>query len=296
MDQKDQELLALLSTHGRADETFLSSRLGITPSNVDRRIKLLKRDGIVEGFSAFFDRRMFGFDTTYVKLHYRMRDLDRIVRQVMDLEMVSQVYVNMDDFMLVEIVHWDLETLRSSVRALERISSPMTVSSHYVPLLPDEIPETPRDADLALLRFLVDHGRASIERISSELGLEEDDVEERLSRLLADGVIQVRPLIREELVQPNPMFSLLVLMRKEFDVSAHYSRVLSLAKGSWLNTPLRGPPGVWLRCFGSDLHRMDRMIERFRREDFVEDVLLMIPDAVLYDRAIDAGIIDRSLR
>ena len=166
MDAKDLELLTVLSSHGEADPEFLSSKLSLSPDNVERRIALLIRSGTLRGFSAFFDRRMFGYDTTYLKLHYRMRDLDRIIDEVSKMPQVTQVYPNLDDFMMVEVVHWDMDTLMSAIRALERAAKPQTVSAHFRPRFSDIIPETPKGKDLEILKYLVKDGRSSPEIIA----------------------------------------------------------------------------------------------------------------------------------
>ena len=291
MDVKDLELLTILNLHGRADAPFISSKIGISPGNVDRRIKLLIRSGIIRSFSAFFDRRMFGYDTTYVKLHYRMRDIDKVIKSIASMPQVSQIYPNMDDFMLIEVVHWDKETLRSAIRAMERAARPMTVSAHFIPKLPDDIPETPKGRDLELLMYLVKDGRAPSDLLASMTGLEEDEVETRISRMQMDRTFEVRPVINEHEIQPFPTFSTIISIKKTSSFSECFSEVQRIGKENWSCKPMERPTGVWLKSFGRDLHSMDMMIERFRREDYVEDVLFVIPDEMVTKRSVDLNII-----
>jgi DNA-binding Lrp family transcriptional regulator len=295
MDAKDLELLTLLNAHGRADAPFLSSKLSISPENVERRIKLLVRSKIVKGFSAFFDRRMFGYDTTFVKLHYRMKDLDRIIEEVSSLPQVAQVYPNMDDFMLVEVVHWDRDMLMSTIRAMERYAKPMTVTAHYIPRLPDEIPERPGKKDLELLRFLVKDGRASEEMLASLTGSDEEKVNDRISQMMQDDVFQVKPIIQEDLVQPFPTFSMILILKKQKGFATCFSDVQRIGKGVWECQAIEGPPGIWLKSFGKDLHAIDMMIERYRREDYIEDVLVVIPDTMIINRKVDQNIISNAI-
>ncbi len=272
MDAKDLELLTILNAHGRADAPFISSKLGISPENVERRIKLLTRSGILKGFSAFFDRRMFGYDTTYVRLHFRMRDIDRIIEEASKMPQVASVYPNMDDFILIEVVHWDKDTLMGTIRALERAAKPMTVTAHFVPRMPDEVPETPEGKDLELLKYLVKDGRAPVEMLASLTGLEETDAVDRLSRMLTDDVFQVRPVIQEDLVNPFPTFSMIVILKKGAGFASCFSNVQRIGRSVWECSAISKPPGIWLKSFGKDLHAVDMMIERYRREDYVDDV------------------------
>lgn len=291
MDAKDLELLTVLTCNGRADIPYISSEIGVSPPNVHRRMKLLHRSNIINGFSAFFDRRMFGFDTTFVKLHFKMRDMDRIINEVSRMPQVTEVYPNMDDFMLVEVVHWDRDMLASAIRAMERVSRPMTVSAHYVPRFPDEIPEAPEGKDLEILANLVKDGRMSDEAVASIVGLEEEDVNSRISRMMRDGVFTVKPMIQEEMVQPFPTFTTLLLLKEDSSFSSCYSSIRGIGRGVWDCIAIEKPPGVWVKSFGKDLHAMDMMIERFRREDYVEDVMLVIPDSIVIRRTPDISIL-----
>ncbi len=291
MDVKDLELLTILNSHGRADASFISSKIGISPGNVDRRIKLLTRSSIISSFSAFFDRRMFGYDTTYIKLHYRMRDIDKVIESVASMPQIAQIYPNMDDFMIVEVVHWDKETLRSAIRAMERASRPMTVSAHFIPRLPDEIPETPKGVNLELLMYLVKDGRAPIDLLASMTGLEDNEVEEKISRMQMDRTFEVRPVINEQEVQPFPTFSTIISIKNKNSFSECFSEIQRIGKENWSCKPMERPTGVWLKSFGRDLHSMDMMIERFRREEYVENVLVVIPDEMVTKRSVDLNII-----
>jgi DNA-binding Lrp family transcriptional regulator len=294
MDAKDLELLINLALDGSAETVHLSSRLDISPSNVERRIALLKRSGIIRGFSAFFDRRMFGYDTTFLKLHYKMRDLDRIIGEVSSLPQVAQVYPNLDDFMLVEVVHWDTDSLRSVIRALERIAKPMTVSAHFRPGLPDDIPEKPRGKDLEILRLLVKDGRVSMDVLGDLVGIDHHEAGERFRNMKARNIFEVRPVIQEDLVQPFPTFSTIVTFRKKAQFATCYSEVRRIGKGIWSCMSLEDPPGIWLRSFGKDLHNMDTMIERYRREDFAKEVLVIIPDTMVTKRSVDLNILKKT--
>lgn len=295
MDIKDLELLTLLTSHGRWDDTALSGQLGISTGNVERRIKLLIREGIIKGFSAFFDRRMFGYDTTFLKLHFGMKDMDRIIEDVSKMPQVASVYPNMDDFMLVEVVHWDTASLKTAIKALERIAAPYTVTDHFVPLLPDMIPEAPKGKSLKLLSLLVKDGRADPNLLADLIGEDEEKTGDMLAKLFGETGISIKPVVQEDEVHPFPTFSVMISLRKGCSFDSCYSQIRKISKESWDSMPMKKPQGVWLKCFGRDLHAMDMMLERFRRMDDVEDVMVVLPDTIHIKRSVDLNMVKGAL-
>ncbi|MBN1540178.1 MAG: winged helix-turn-helix transcriptional regulator [Candidatus Thermoplasmatota archaeon] len=294
MDAKDLELLTFLSAHGRWDAEALSAQLGISAGNVDRRIKLLVREGVLLGFSAFFDRRMFGYDTTFLKLHFDQRHFERVLNAISRMPQVASVYPNMDDFMIVEVVHWDGASLKAAVRAMERVASPYTVTDHFIPLHPDVVPDRPEGEALELLSLLIRDGRSDIETLSGKLGLPEEDVSHHLAYLFDRCGVRVKPVVQEDLINPFPTFSIILRMIRGCSFESCYSEVRRISKESWDSFPLQRPMGIWLKCFGRDLYAMDTMLERFRRMKDVEDVMVILPYMVSVRRSVDLNMVSGS--
>jgi len=291
MDAKDLELLTHINTQGRLDPASLSVHIGISSENVERRLKLLGREGILKGFSAYFDRRMFGYDTTYLKLHFDTGEMDEIIEKVSSMPQVASIYPNMDDFMLIEVVHWDRESLASAIRALERIVSPYTVSDHFMPMLPENVPETPAGKTRKLLAFLVKDGRAEIPLLSGLLQENEVAVGEMMASLLDETGVKIKPLVQEDLVQPFPTFSVILGMKVGCTLDSCYDDIRKASRESWDSMPLSRPQGIWLKCFGRDLHAMDMMLERYRRMDSVGEVMVILPDTIRIMRSVDLNIV-----
>ncbi|MGA1819586.1 MAG: Lrp/AsnC family transcriptional regulator [Thermoplasmatota archaeon] len=295
MDAKDLELLTLLTAHGRWDAEALSAQLGISAQNVERRIKLLAREGVLTGFSAYFDRRMFGFDTTYLKLHFDFRHFERVVENISRMPQVASIYPNMDDFMIVEVVHWDTESLNSAIRAMERITAPYTVTDHFIPHMPDEVPGKPKGKALKLLSLLVNDGRAEVEELAGSIKTDQDETASLLASLFDRTGIKIKPVIQEELIHPFPTFSIILAMVKDCSFESCYSEVMRISKESWDSFPLQRPKGLWLKCFGRDLHAVDLMLERFRRMKDVQDVMVILPDSVQIRRSVDLNMVSKDL-
>lgn len=291
MDTKDLELLTQLNKDGRQGPSSLSSALGITEVNVLRRLKLLSSEGVLAGFTAFIDRRSFGYSTTFLKLHYRGGTLEKAVKGVLELPQIAMVYPNMDDFMLVEAVHFDMDSLRSVVRALERVVEPFTVTAHYGPRLPDEVPPSPPKKWSVLLSELVMNGRATIEELSARSGMDLVEVNDAIEIMCKSGTIKVRPIVRDDLISPYPAFSILLLLSPSCELSGCYGEIMHISLEAWDSIPLTEPQGIWLRCFGRDLHGMDSMLEKYRRLPYVQEVKVILPDSVVHRREVDAEIV-----
>ena len=294
MDIKDLELLQKMFEKGRCSTEELSSTVNIDPSNIQRRLKLLEIEGILKGFSAFFDRRTFGFDTTYVKLNFSPKERKRVVKGTANLPQISSVLLNLDDFLLAEVVHWDTKALQSTIRALERISPHANVTSHYFIKMPDEVPERPRKKDLELLLELVRDGMAPADSLSRATGVPEDEIEGIIRGYQNIRLVRVQPLIDEGALFPFPPVSAVILTeRKEEDEVL--TELINLSRDCYWKQLLSDPPGLFIRSFGGDLHRMDDLLERYRRVRGVLEVMVIIPDRTIHDRSVDMSMIKLAL-
>jgi len=112
-----------------------------------------------------------------------------------------------------------------------------------------------------------------------------------ISHLLDNKGVKIKTLIQEDMVQPFPTFSIMIDLKEGCRLDSCYSKIRKLSKESWDFMPLEHPQGVWMKCFGKDLHAMDMMLERYRRMDEVGNVMVIIPDMVVFKRSVDLNII-----
>jgi DNA-binding Lrp family transcriptional regulator len=286
MDRKDLELLKSLHDHGRVDPCALAPMLNITESNVHRRIILMQKEGIIKGFSAFFDRRSLGNDTTFLKVHFKNRRREQVLALLRKHKRTASIYPNTDDFALVEIVHEDTDALKNSIARIESSTEECAVTAAYSPRLPDIVPDLDRRRDLPLLAELIRDGYATDRDLSRRLGTTQDDVSNRLQYLIENGV-RILPMLSEEEIAPFPCFSFLILVDDEGSIHEVMNAAEKATPLIFMRTPLRRPPGLWFRSFGSDLHAMDHTLERIRRIPCVEDLAVVLPDGVEYMRGLD---------
>lgn len=71
LDGKDHEILKQLFDDARAPTTQIAKKAGISPDAVQYRIKRMVKDGVVNGFTCWFDRRKLGY--SYYKAFFWMQ-------------------------------------------------------------------------------------------------------------------------------------------------------------------------------------------------------------------------------
>jgi hypothetical protein len=112
-----------------------------------------------------------------------------------------------------------------------------------------------------------------------------------MASLLTGTGVKVKPLIQEDLVQPFPTFSVILEMKEGCTLDSCYSEIRKASKESWDTMPLARPQGLWMKCFGRDLHAVDLMLERYRRMDVVGEVMVVLPDTIVINRSVDLNMV-----
>jgi len=289
MDRKDLELIIRLFEFGRVDPSAIAPLLSITEVNVHRRIVLLEKEGIISGFSAFFDRRSMGFDTTFLKVHFPNRMRTQVLDDLGRTRWAVSLYPNIDDFALVEVVHKDTAALRTII---SRVEETCTISAAFVPMLPEMVPDLEPE-DVLLLRLLVKNGYATCQDMARSLGSDACQVSRRLEMLQGSGAMRILPLLREEEVYPYPCFSFIISFDNTDGIPSAMGLLGRIAPLRFHVQPFAKPPGLWLRSFGHDLQAMDHMLERLRRLDTVSELIVILPDGTRYRREVDLRLLDR---
>ncbi|MFN3844321.1 MAG: Lrp/AsnC family transcriptional regulator [Paracoccaceae bacterium] len=62
MDSHDRALLRALQTNGRATINELAEKVGLSPSPVARRLRILEEAGVITGYAALIDEAALGYD------------------------------------------------------------------------------------------------------------------------------------------------------------------------------------------------------------------------------------------
>lgn len=121
MDAKDRQIVRLLQEDGRLTNQDLAERVGLSPSPCLRRVRQLEQAGVIQGYAAIVDQRLYGLPVTAfvrVRLERHARDLvqhfEEAIRQL-DEVMDCHLLTGDADYLLRVIVP-DLEAYETFVR------------------------------------------------------------------------------------------------------------------------------------------------------------------------------------
>ena len=155
LDRIDREILAALQKDGRLSNKELSGLVGLAPSSCHERVKRLRHDGVIKGFTAIVDESALGISLQAmisVRLVKHSRDaVHAFYTYMWNLHEVVAVYhVTGDADFLVHVAVRDSEHLRNltmdSFTTREEVAHLVTslvfrVERHSV--LPDLVLESP---------------------------------------------------------------------------------------------------------------------------------------------------------
>jgi DNA-binding Lrp family transcriptional regulator len=100
MDQTDGRILNLLQSGlAPCSRPYLqiAAETGISENEVIRRIKKMKKDGIIRRISAFFHPRELGYQSTLCTLYVPEEELERVVGIINAFPEVTHNYLREDD-------------------------------------------------------------------------------------------------------------------------------------------------------------------------------------------------------
>lgn len=81
IDEKDRAILRLLQRDGRAPTHEIAAAVGLSPSPVARRVRLLEQAGVITGYSAQIDEEALGFGfSVFVSVKLDRQVDDALVR------------------------------------------------------------------------------------------------------------------------------------------------------------------------------------------------------------------------
>jgi Lrp/AsnC family transcriptional regulator, leucine-responsive regulatory protein len=123
LDSTDMKLLMLLQADGRRSSRALAAALSISPSSVQRRIRLLIGRGVISRFTALLDPVRVGRRATFVVnvwLHHEtVRAVQHFKRQMLAVPEVTHCYHVTGDHTFVLIV--SLPDIHSFSQFAERV-------------------------------------------------------------------------------------------------------------------------------------------------------------------------------
>ncbi|WP_411992553.1 Lrp/AsnC family transcriptional regulator [Agarivorans sp. DSG3-1] len=136
MNNVDKELLYLIQRDSRITTAELADKVGLSPSPVARRIRLLEDQGFIEGYRAHLSKSKLGLNiTTFV--HVRLKEhqdapVMAFESAVSDMAAVVSCHTVSGAFdYLLQVLTADLVAYEQWVRELQRLPMVSQVDSSF---------------------------------------------------------------------------------------------------------------------------------------------------------------------
>lgn len=133
LDEIDTKIIEILMKNARASLEEISEKLKVSKSTVHYRIRKLKENGIIEGFTTKINYKKLGYEIfalSCVKAKYHQQSLENVASKIKELEGVENVYVilgEMDFFVMIRAKDKDqLKNIVEKMIALPEIDHSST--------------------------------------------------------------------------------------------------------------------------------------------------------------------------
>lgn len=121
MDHKDRQIIRTLQSDGRMTNQDLAVRVNLSPSPCLRRLRNLEKEGVITGYSANVDAKLYGLPVTvFVRVRLERHTEEEVLnfeKSITEIGQVMECYVmtGMSDYLLRVIVA-DLDDYEIFVR------------------------------------------------------------------------------------------------------------------------------------------------------------------------------------
>jgi DNA-binding Lrp family transcriptional regulator len=124
MDEKDRQILRELQKDGRTSNAELAERVNLSPSPCLRRLRILEKSGVIEGYTAIVNQKAYGLPVTVfiqIKLsHHSTEAAQEFERRIHNInEIIDCHLMTGDTDYLLRVVVGSLEAYEVFIR--ERI-------------------------------------------------------------------------------------------------------------------------------------------------------------------------------
>lgn len=121
MDEKDQQILRELQKDGRLSNAELAERVNLSPSPCLRRLRILEKSGVIEGYTALVNQKAYGLPVTVfiqIKLaHHSTKAAQEFERQIQDIHKIIDCHLMTGDTdYLLRVVVESLEDYEAFIR------------------------------------------------------------------------------------------------------------------------------------------------------------------------------------
>ncbi|WP_440515048.1 Lrp/AsnC family transcriptional regulator [Serratia sarumanii] len=97
MDNIDRKIITELQKNGKLTNQELSERINLSPSPCLRRVKILEKQGIINGYTAIIDEKKYGLPViSFVRIRLNSHSADTIQhfeKSIQDEERIIECYI-----------------------------------------------------------------------------------------------------------------------------------------------------------------------------------------------------------
>ncbi|OUS06386.1 AsnC family transcriptional regulator [Rhodobacterales bacterium 52_120_T64] len=124
MDEKDRQILRELQKDGRTSNAELAERVNLSPSPCLRRLRILEKSGVIEGYTAIVNQKAYGLPVTvFIQIrldHHSTEAAQEFERRIHNInEIIDCHLMTGDTDYLLRVVVESLESYEVFIR--ERI-------------------------------------------------------------------------------------------------------------------------------------------------------------------------------
>ena len=212
LDEMDIQLVKMLGKNGRASYASIARSLGLNVLTVTRRINNLKNSGVL-AIQAMPNPQRLGYSAiAIIGLNVSMTKVDEVCRRLKSSFYVNIIVTTFGRFNLLIAVHfptWEMLHAFISSELSEKgdireaeiyLTKDVKKASSFVFKEREVTPPLPEiDAiDQKIIEMLTVDGQYSGLQIANELSISASSVSKRLSRMVKNEIIRIRPFITPE--------------------------------------------------------------------------------------------------
>jgi len=132
MDDIDRKIIRELQRNGRLSNQALSDRIGLSPSPCLKRLKALESTGLIKGYTALIDEKLYGLPVTvFLRVKLGTHAEDAIVKFEKQIQLIEEIQdcflITGDADYLMRVIVRDLDhyesLIRQRVQRLEAVAS-----------------------------------------------------------------------------------------------------------------------------------------------------------------------------
>lgn len=125
LDELDHQILSILAKDSRTPYTEIASRLGVSDSTIHVRLKKLREDGILRGFTVDINQELLGKKVHgLAMINVNLGHLEEVTHVLVSFESVCKVYETHGVNDLVVIIDApDLDGLREVLMDIRKIEN-----------------------------------------------------------------------------------------------------------------------------------------------------------------------------